>query len=470
MTSRSRATGRSRGRPSAGRPRRGAPSSRLTFTSDRKYPGIQGPRHWLRSSPDGAHIAFLMKDDEGRRAALAVGASPRRRAPTADPPSRGHRLRVHLLEAGRPAAGARDGPEHLPHRGGDRAVLPAHPTRQPAAAQRPWGWPACSRRTAGGSPISARGRRRRAASRRSGLRRSPFSHEPLPRHRCRHRQRAGPEIFSASGADSRKRQPAHPDVEAGARSLRASRATTSGGPAPTRATRAARRQAGLPAAAIRGIGFDATCSWSRSTAPTGLFPSVPPAVPGKERHRLDGPPGVGAGRGHQPDEAPGAALRRRDDLRPKCRCPKLPLAEDPPAGHLAPRRALSRTLPDFLTYRATGDDTRSLCTMRLQMELPRPAGRRRRAEAGPRLSGPKDRPRRPRRGRIPALWSTDPSHGGAGRTRADGPGRGRAGPRARHARGHLRSSTPTRAGLGCSAPASGGAGPPPRRRSAGGWR
>lgn len=38
---------------------------RLTFTSGRKYPGIQGPRHWLRSSPDGTRIAFLMKDDAG---------------------------------------------------------------------------------------------------------------------------------------------------------------------------------------------------------------------------------------------------------------------------------------------------------------------------------------------------------------------------------------------------------------------
>ena len=30
-----------------------------------KYPGLQGPRHWLRSSPDGSRIAFLMKDDAG---------------------------------------------------------------------------------------------------------------------------------------------------------------------------------------------------------------------------------------------------------------------------------------------------------------------------------------------------------------------------------------------------------------------
>jgi Tol biopolymer transport system component len=38
---------------------------RLTFTADRKYPGLQGPRHWVRSSPDGSRIAFLMRDDAG---------------------------------------------------------------------------------------------------------------------------------------------------------------------------------------------------------------------------------------------------------------------------------------------------------------------------------------------------------------------------------------------------------------------
>lgn len=44
-------------------PPRGVTQRRLTFTADRRYPGIQGPRHWLRSSPDGSRIAFLMKDD-----------------------------------------------------------------------------------------------------------------------------------------------------------------------------------------------------------------------------------------------------------------------------------------------------------------------------------------------------------------------------------------------------------------------
>ncbi len=46
-------------------PPAGVVQRRLTFTADRRYPGLQGPRHWLRSSPDGSRIAFLMKDDEG---------------------------------------------------------------------------------------------------------------------------------------------------------------------------------------------------------------------------------------------------------------------------------------------------------------------------------------------------------------------------------------------------------------------
>jgi hypothetical protein len=46
-------------------PPRGTRQRRLTFTADRKYPGLQGPRHWLRSSHDGARIGFLMRDDAG---------------------------------------------------------------------------------------------------------------------------------------------------------------------------------------------------------------------------------------------------------------------------------------------------------------------------------------------------------------------------------------------------------------------
>lgn len=46
-------------------PPAGVAQHRLTFTAGRKYPGIQGPRHWLRTAPDGSRIAFLMRDDAG---------------------------------------------------------------------------------------------------------------------------------------------------------------------------------------------------------------------------------------------------------------------------------------------------------------------------------------------------------------------------------------------------------------------
>jgi hypothetical protein len=46
-------------------PPKGVVQRRVTHTADRTSPGIQGPRHWLNSSPDGSRIGFLMKDDKG---------------------------------------------------------------------------------------------------------------------------------------------------------------------------------------------------------------------------------------------------------------------------------------------------------------------------------------------------------------------------------------------------------------------
>jgi WD40 repeat protein len=43
----------------------GLTQRRITFTADRKFPGLQGPRFWLRTSPDGKEVYFLMKDNEG---------------------------------------------------------------------------------------------------------------------------------------------------------------------------------------------------------------------------------------------------------------------------------------------------------------------------------------------------------------------------------------------------------------------
>jgi len=46
-------------------PPKGCLQRRLTYNTRRKYPGIQGPQHWLRSSADGKWIAYLAKDDDG---------------------------------------------------------------------------------------------------------------------------------------------------------------------------------------------------------------------------------------------------------------------------------------------------------------------------------------------------------------------------------------------------------------------
>ncbi len=46
-------------------PPKGTEQRRLTFTGDRVNPGISGPRFWVRSSPDGSKLAFLMLDDAG---------------------------------------------------------------------------------------------------------------------------------------------------------------------------------------------------------------------------------------------------------------------------------------------------------------------------------------------------------------------------------------------------------------------
>lgn len=46
-------------------PPHGITIRRLTHTDQRRYPGVQGPRHWVRPAPDGSLVAFLAKDDRG---------------------------------------------------------------------------------------------------------------------------------------------------------------------------------------------------------------------------------------------------------------------------------------------------------------------------------------------------------------------------------------------------------------------
>ena len=74
--------------PGAATPRPGSPPSpppgisirRLTHTEKCRFPGIQGPRHWIRPSPDGSLIAYLAKDNQGLVQIFAVtpdGGIPR---------------------------------------------------------------------------------------------------------------------------------------------------------------------------------------------------------------------------------------------------------------------------------------------------------------------------------------------------------------------------------------------------------
>ncbi len=46
-------------------PPRGVVQRRITTTTHHKFPGLQGPRHWLRCSPDGSKIGFFKKNPLG---------------------------------------------------------------------------------------------------------------------------------------------------------------------------------------------------------------------------------------------------------------------------------------------------------------------------------------------------------------------------------------------------------------------
>ncbi len=125
------------------------------------------------------------------------------------------------------------------------------------------------------------------------------------------------------------------------------------------AVRAAMKEAGCTADDVRGIGFDATCSlvvWTRRPAGDG----EPERIGRAERHRLDGPPGHGPDRAHQRHRA-GVLEYVGGQVSPEMQTPKLLwLKENMPETWRRAARFLD--LPDYLSYRATGDDTRSLCT------------------------------------------------------------------------------------------------------------
>lgn len=43
----------------------GISQRRVTYSTNRKFPGVQGPRQWMKSTPDGTLLFFMMKDNDG---------------------------------------------------------------------------------------------------------------------------------------------------------------------------------------------------------------------------------------------------------------------------------------------------------------------------------------------------------------------------------------------------------------------
>jgi FGGY-family pentulose kinase len=127
-----------------------------------------------------------------------------------------------------------------------------------------------------------------------------------------------------------------------------------------RATRAALRGAGLKAAAIKGIGFDATCSLvaldaeDRPVTVSTTGRAEQNVVVWMDHRALEQTERINR-TGH-------AVLRYVGGvISPEMEVPKLLwLKEYLPASWQ--RTARFFDLPDFLTYRATGDETRSLCS------------------------------------------------------------------------------------------------------------
>lgn len=127
-----------------------------------------------------------------------------------------------------------------------------------------------------------------------------------------------------------------------------------------RATRMALRQAGLKPAAINGIGFDATCSL---VALDGADRPVSLSTTGRpEQNIIVWMDHRAVAQAERINRTRHPVLRYVGDvISPEMQTPKLLwLKENLPISWRNAARFLD--LPDFLTYRATGDDTRSLCT------------------------------------------------------------------------------------------------------------
>lgn len=127
-----------------------------------------------------------------------------------------------------------------------------------------------------------------------------------------------------------------------------------------RATRAALRESGLKASAIKGIGFDATCSLvalDREDEPVSV------SITGKtEQNVIVWMDHRAIPQAERINQGGHAVLKYVGGvISPEMQTPKLLwLKENLPATWKQTARFLD--LPDYLVYRATGNDTRSLCT------------------------------------------------------------------------------------------------------------
>ena len=126
------------------------------------------------------------------------------------------------------------------------------------------------------------------------------------------------------------------------------------------AVRGALATAGVQPAAISGIGFDATCSLvllDAADRPVTVSSSGQDSwnvIVWMDHRAIDQAQRINAG-AHEVLRYVGGVIS------PEMQTPKLLwLREHMPASFARARRFLD--LPDFLTYRATGIDTRSLCT------------------------------------------------------------------------------------------------------------
>ncbi len=126
------------------------------------------------------------------------------------------------------------------------------------------------------------------------------------------------------------------------------------------ATRAAVAQAGVSPGAIVGIGFDATCSLvvlGDGSSPVTVSPRGEPdqdVIVWMDHRAKDQARGINATKHRVLDYVGGS-------ISPEMQMPKLLwLKENLHASFERAKRFLD--LPDFLVYRATGHDTRSLCT------------------------------------------------------------------------------------------------------------